>query len=81
MERRCTKCHSKDRVENDFSVESYASVMKGSWNGVVVEPGDAEGSYLLSLIVSGEMPSKGPRLLPGEIETIRAWIEAGAPDN
>jgi hypothetical protein len=68
-------------VENDFSVENYETVMKGSWNGTVVEPGDAESSYLFGLVVSGEMPKRGPRLLPAEIEAIRAWIESGSPNN
>jgi mono/diheme cytochrome c family protein len=68
-------------MENDFSVQTHESVLKGSWNGTVVEPGDPNGSYLVELIESGEMPNKGPRLLPAEIAAIRAWIEAGAPDN
>jgi hypothetical protein len=62
-------------------MHSHETLMKGSWNGTVIEPGDAEESYLVELIVSGEMPKKGPRLLPAEIEAIIAWIEAGAPNN
>ncbi len=81
FDRRCFKCHGGEKMENDFSVESYETVMKGSWNGTVVEPGDTEGSYLLNLVSAGDMPKRGPRLLPAEIEAIRAWIEAGAPNN
>ena len=47
----------------------------------MVVPGDAANSYLVELIVSGEMPRRGPTLLPAEIEAIREWIDAGALDN
>jgi hypothetical protein len=81
LERRCLKCHGGDKVENGLSMQSYETVLKGSWNGAVIKPGDVEGSYLIDQIVSGEMPKRGPRLLPAEIETISAWVAAGAPDN
>jgi hypothetical protein len=81
FDRRCFNCHGGEKVENDLSVESYETVMKGSWNGTVLEPGNPDGSYLVELIESGEMPNRGPRLLPAEIEAIRTWVEAGAPNN
>jgi mono/diheme cytochrome c family protein len=81
FDRRCLKCHGGEKMENDFSVQSYETVLKGSWNGAVIEPGNPDGSYMIELVESGEMPNKGPRLLPAEIEAIRAWIEAGAPNN
>jgi hypothetical protein len=81
FDRRCFNCHGGEKVENDFSVETYEALMKGSWNGPVLEPGDPNSSYLVELIESGDMPNRGPRLLPAEIEAIRAWIEAGAPNN
>jgi hypothetical protein len=52
-----------------------------------VAPGDPDGSYLLMKVsgdprIAGErMPYGGPYLETGEIEAIRAWIEAGALDN
>jgi hypothetical protein len=51
------------------------------FNGPVIEPGNAEASYLVELITEGEMPKKEPRLLPGEVRTITDWVNAGAPDN
>jgi hypothetical protein len=87
IERRCVKCHGgpKDdgtlRIEEGLKMTSYADIMAGSWNGFVLEPGSAEDSYLVEQIVSGEMPKKEPRLLPGEVRLISAWIDAGAPDN
>lgn len=57
------------------------------WPGwVLVVPGDAEGSLLYRKVT--EAPPVGPRmplLMPPlsdtEIELIREWIEAGAPQN
>jgi len=87
MESRCIKCHGgigsdgSPRIEEGFDARTYEALLTGSWNGPVVEPGDAEASYLVELIVSGDMPKRAPRLLPGEIEIITDWINAGAPDN
>ena len=81
FESRCVRCHGADRVEGGLVLNSYASLMAGSESGQVVIPGDAASSYLVELIVSGEMPRRGPTLLPAEIDAIRAWIDAGALDN
>ncbi|RME74138.1 MAG: hypothetical protein D6784_10610, partial [Chloroflexi bacterium] len=87
FERRCIKCHGGEkpegglRIEEGLDMRSYEALMQGSINGPVVEPGNADASYLVELIMKGEMPKKEPRLLPGEIRTIVDWINAGAPDN
>jgi hypothetical protein len=87
IERRCIKCHGgpKDdgtlRIEEGLDLRTYAGLLEGSWNGPVIEPGNAEDSYLVEQIVSGEMPKREPRLLPGEIRVFTEWINAGAPDN
>ncbi len=39
------------------------------------------GRALVDMITSGEMPEEGDPVPPEKIELIRAWIEAGAPDN
>ena len=39
------------------------------------------GSYLIEMVSSGKMPKKGPDLSKAQIDTIIAWVEAGAPDN
>jgi len=81
FQQRCFRCHGGEEINNGFSVENYETVMKGPWNGTVVEPGDTASSHLFNLVAAGDMPKRGPRLLPVEIEAIRAWIEAGAPNN
>lgn len=86
FEQRCIKCHGgvnngKEQVKEGLRLTSYKDVMAGSMNGPVVEPGDVANSYLIELITNGKMPKKEPRLLPAQIRTITAWVEAGAPDN
>jgi hypothetical protein len=52
-----------------------------------VEPGDPVDSYLYMKLlgdprIAGDrMPLLGPPLEASDLERIRTWIEAGAPDN
>jgi mono/diheme cytochrome c family protein len=78
---RCVQCHGPDRIENGVRLDTFTNVMAGSNSGPILIPGDAGASVLVQMIVSGDMPRRGPRLLPGEIETISEWVNAGAPDN
>jgi mono/diheme cytochrome c family protein len=77
----CVKCHGGEEVKEGLSLKSYAEVMRGSDNGPIVVPGDPANSFLIEQIVKGEMPKRGPKLLPAQIRAITAWVEAGAPDN
>ena len=77
----CSECHGDEKQEEALKLTSYRSVLAGSQNGTVVEPGDPDGSYLVKQIVSGKMPKRGKPLTQQEIDTIIAWIKAGAPDN
>jgi hypothetical protein len=87
IERRCLKCHGGRkadgtlRIEEGLDMRSYTGLLAGSFNGPVIEPGNAAESYLVELITTGEMPKNEPRLLPAEIRAISAWIDAGAPEN
>lgn len=81
FEKRCVKCHGGEDTEEGLVLKTYDDVMAGSWNGEIVEPGNVDKSYLIELIVEGDMPKKAPKLLPKEIKAITAWVEAGAPNN
>jgi len=78
---RCFECHSGDDPEEGLALTSYKDVMAGSIYGAVIKPNDVDGSYLVEMITTGQMPKKGPDLTKTQIDTILAWIEAGAPDN
>ncbi len=84
---RCAQCHGavgddgKPRTEAGLNLLEYERVMIGSEFGSVVEAGSAENSFLLEMIVEGDMPEEGDPVPENEIAVVRAWIEAGAPNN
>lgn len=81
FQQHCQKCHGNDNPEEGLELTSYNTVLSGSQNGTVVEPGAPDKSYLVKMVVEKKMPKKGPPLSSAEIDTISAWIKAGAKDN
>ncbi|MCB0127651.1 MAG: c-type cytochrome, partial [Caldilineaceae bacterium] len=77
---RCSECHGDTDPEEGLVLTSYKDVMLGSWYGAVIKPGDPADSYLVEMVETGQMPKKGDDLTPEQINTIVAWIEAGAPE-
>lgn len=82
LQDRCVFCHAGEYAPLGLQSDSYAGVMAGSENGAIVEPGSTEASPL-HLRITGEaqprMPLDGPPYLSeAEIESISAWIAAGA---
>jgi mono/diheme cytochrome c family protein len=71
----CVGCHSGLSAPAGLDLSSYASLMA---SGVIV-PGKPEESYLFERIEAGEMPPKVP-LTAAEVDLVRRWILAGAPD-
>lgn len=84
---RCAECHGAEdengevRTEVSLNLLEYERVMAGSEFGTVIEAGDPANSFLLDMIVDGTMPEQGDPVPEEEIALIRAWIEAGAPNN
>jgi cytochrome b subunit of formate dehydrogenase len=70
---RCSACHG---AAGGFNVASYADVMNGGSSGAVILPGDAENSPLVKL-QTGQHPGL---FKPEELEKVKAWIAAGAPE-
>ena len=87
FELRCAECHGATdengevRTEVSLNLLEYERVMLGSEFGTVIEAGDPANSFLLDMIVDGTMPEQGDPVPEEEIAIIRAWIEAGAPNN
>lgn len=65
---RCARCHGL--------VESRQLLLE-KW----IVPGDAMASELFEAIDSGSMPPYGNKLLDEEVEAVRLWIDAGAPND
>jgi len=86
MKKYCVSCHGgvdasgKKVVEMGLDLTTYKGIMAGGTYGPVVEAGKPEDSLLIELIESGEMPGEGQKVAPADIQTLRAWIAAGAPE-
>ena len=84
LEKRCLACHGPKLAMRGLRLDSRAAALKGGESGVpAIVPGRS-GEGLLLRYVNGEMqdlvmPPTGPRLTDIEIETLRRWIDDGAP--
>lgn len=74
---KCGRCHVSASRGN-FSAASYAALMKGPPEGVVVFAGDVIGSRLIETIETGDMPRGGAKVSPAEFKTLKDWIKQGA---
>lgn len=81
LENRCSSCHMGEFVSKDLHMDTYENLMAGSQNGPVIIAGNAGDSLLVQKISSGEMPRRGPKLTPAQIQIIEDWINAGAQNN
>jgi hypothetical protein len=78
---KCLSCHSAERRSGGLSLASYADALEGGRTGAAVRPGDSAGSLLMRRITGDlppSMPLGRPALSPGEVATIRVWIDEGA---
>jgi len=78
---RCIKCHGVERIKEGLDMQTYENIMAGSRNGPVIEPGNADNSYLVQQIVDGEMPDRGDPVTPDELQLIIDWVNQGALNN
>jgi mono/diheme cytochrome c family protein len=81
IESRCVNCHGGRRIEEGLLMRTYEEIMAGSDNGPVIVPGDIANSLLVELVASQEMPKRGPKLTPPQVQIIADWVAAGAPNN
>jgi WD40 repeat protein len=79
----CLNCHNPDKQKAGLDLSTYESTMDGSDNGKVVEPGDPDKSLLLKVLTHDTepfMPKGGDKLPDSQIDQIRQWIQANAPE-
>ncbi len=74
---RCGRCHAADS-KGGFNLATYAALMKGPPEGVVIFAGDTVGSRLIETIETGDMPRGGGKVTPAELKILKDWILAGA---
>jgi len=81
LEKHCSECHSEENAELGLKLDTYEGLMAGSDYGTVVEAGDADGSLLIDMIASGDMPEDGDAMPADELDVIKTWIDEGAEKN
>jgi hypothetical protein len=81
---KCLGCHNADKAKGGLDASSYAKLMEGGSSGAVVKPGDPDASRLFTLASHREepkMPPNGSKSSDAQLDTLRKWIEQGAPEN
>lgn len=78
----CTSCHGATNPNGGYNLTTYA----GTLDGGRIVPSDAANSLLVKKLegaagVGDRMPRGGPYLSTTEIDSIKAWINAGALNN
>lgn len=79
----CLNCHNPDKHKAGLDLSTYDATMDGSDNGKVVQAGNPDKSLLLRVLTHEEepyMPKGGDKLADAQIEAVRQWIEANAPE-
>ena len=76
---KCLRCHGEKKQKSDLDLRTKSTTIKGGENGAGLKPGTLKDSILWEKIRTDQMPEGKVKLTPAEKETIRRWIEGGAP--
>jgi mono/diheme cytochrome c family protein len=72
---KCGACHG-EAASGGLNVTSYADLMKGGKDGVVIVPNDSVNSLLVKI----QSEKHFFNLTPEELDLVKQWIDAGAPE-
>jgi mono/diheme cytochrome c family protein len=79
----CVRCHGGALAQGKLRLDTREGLLQGGATGAVFAPGDGRNSLLYQRLVVDDpqkrMPWLSEPLTPAQIETVRRWIEAGAP--
>ena len=85
LEQRCNKCHHPEEQRGGLDLTRLDTMLRGGDDlGAAIVPGKAEKSPLIQVLtgeIEPEMPKKGEKLAPAEIDLLRRWIAEGAKDD
>jgi hypothetical protein len=80
LQARCLKCHGDATRKAGLDLRTPAAMLRGGTGGPVLVKGDAAKSLLFEQVATHTMPpGKTAKLTAAQIQTLRAWIDAGAP--
>ena len=77
----CVACHAEESPQGELDLRSKAATLKGGKSGPAMVVGSSASSLLMDKVVSGVMPPGDARLTQEQIDTLRLWIDKGAPRN
>jgi mono/diheme cytochrome c family protein len=79
----CVRCHRAAKMEGDLRLDTREGLFGGGASGAAVVPGDGKGSLLYQRLVASDpekrMPQRRRPLTAVQVETVRRWIDQGAP--
>ena len=80
--RNCIACHNTKKSESKYVMTTFAQLAKGGQqgDGITLEPGDPDASYLVELIRpdgTPRMPFKLDPLPSAQIALIERWVKEG----
>lgn len=79
LRERCGACHTNGRTKGDLSMDTREALIEAE----AIVPGKSAESLLIERITSDDpeqrMPPKGPPLGAQQVETLRRWVDQGAP--
>jgi cytochrome b subunit of formate dehydrogenase/mono/diheme cytochrome c family protein len=73
----CGACHGDSGGLGGLSLTSYADAVAGGASGPGIVPGDPDASAIVAKMEAGGHPGQ---LSDADIEVLREWIAAGAPE-
>ncbi len=74
---KCGNCHIGNR-RGQFSMATFADLLRGVNGNRVFFPGEARGSRLVEVIENGNMPRGGGKVTAEELASLKGWIDQGA---
>jgi len=80
----CVECHNDSKAKGGYRVHNYAELLKNGRKGPLVIPEqETRGRLIMSLEGRGRRmpPPKSAQPSAEEVNAIRAWVKAGAPND
>lgn len=74
---KCAACHNGTTLAGGLDMSTFDALMLGGKDGAVIVPGDPTGSLLMRV----QSAQHFANFSTAELDMIRIWIEAGAPEN
>ncbi|MEC8344439.1 MAG: DUF1549 domain-containing protein, partial [Planctomycetota bacterium] len=76
----CFHCHGEQgETEGDLDLRLRRLILSGGESGPAMVLNNSADSLLIQRIEAGEMPPEDKPMSPTELQTLKAWIQIGAP--